>query len=236
MKLSNCIIITFLAGMAVSGCKKDNYDPPRSELKGRLHYKGAELQLEYNQVPYQLYQYGFGKVGPVSNTSFEQDGSFSVLLFDGEYKFIIPTGQGPFLWKKTAGGNPDTVVVNLRGNQTLDLEVMPYYMIRNPQFNVAAGKVNGTFNIEKVITDANARNVENVNLYINRTAFVSGAGNYNVAAVSLAGADITDPANVALSVTIPSLSPAQSYIYARIGLKVQGVEDMIFSPVVKLDI
>ncbi|WP_346317952.1 DUF3823 domain-containing protein [Chitinophaga sp. YIM B06452] len=235
MKLSNYIIAVLLTGLAASGCKKDNYDPPSSMLSGRLQYQGAEIHVEYNQVPYLLYQYGFGKVGPVSNTNFDQDGSYSVLLFDGEYKMIIPGGQGPFLWKDTPGAGSDTIVVNMRGNQTLNIDVTPYYMIRNPQFTVSNGKVNGTFNIEKIITGANGKNVERVNLYINRTAFVSGGSNYNVASTSRPGADITDPNNVALSVTIPSLSPAQNYIYARIGLKIQGVEDMLFSPVVKLD-
>jgi hypothetical protein len=87
-----------------------------------------------------------------------------------------------------------------------------------------------------VVTGADAKDIEHVDLYINKTAFVSGAGNYNVASASMAGADITDPANVALSVTVPALSPAQSYVYARVGLKIAGVEDMIFSPVVKLDL
>ncbi len=59
--------------------------------------------MEYNQVPYLLYQYGFGKVGPVSNTNFDQDGSYSVLLFDGEYKMIIPGGAGAFPLEKYAG-------------------------------------------------------------------------------------------------------------------------------------
>lgn len=236
MTLSKYIIAVLITGMAATACEKDNYDPPASTLSGRLHYKGAEIQVEFNQVAYQVYQYGFGKLGPISNTSFKQDGSYSVLLFDGEYKLIIPNGQGPFLWKKTPAGDPDTVVVNLRGSQQLDLEVTPYYMIREPQFGAAGDKVNGTFSIEKVITGADAKDVEKVSLYINKTAFVSGAGNYNVASASMAGADITDPANVALSVTVPALSPAQSYVYARIGLKIAGVEDMIFSPIVKLDL
>lgn len=235
MKLSNYIIAVLLTGLAASGCKKDNYDPPSSMLSGRLQYQGAEIHVEYNQVPYLVYQYGFGKVGPVTETNFKQDGSYSVVLFDGEYKMIIPGGQGPFLWKNTPGAGSDTIVVNMKGNQTLNIDVTPYYMIRNPQFTVSNGKVNGTFNIEKIITGANAKNVERVNLYLNRTAFVSGGSNYNVASTSRPGADITDPNNVALSVTIPSLSPAQNYIYARIGLKIQGVEDMLFSPVVKLD-
>ncbi|AWO00817.1 hypothetical protein DLD77_03460 [Chitinophaga alhagiae] len=226
-----------LGAVTLFACKKDNYDPPASKLTGRVVYQGEPIQLEFNQVPFQLYQYGFGKVGPVSNTTFTQEGTFSVLLFDGEYKLIIPDNQGPFLWKKNGAGAPDTVVVNMSGNKELDLEVMPFYMIRDHQFSAAAGKVTGTFKIEKIITDAGARNVERVNLYINKTAFVSGNGaNYSIASASISGGNITDMNNVSMTVTVPELVPAQSYVFARIGLKVAGVEDMIFSPIVKLSL
>lgn len=226
-----------LGAVTLFACKKDNYDPPASKLSGRVVYQGEPIHLEFNQVPFQLYQFGFGKVGPVSNTTFTQEGTFSVLLFDGEYKLIIPDNQGPFLWKKNAAGAPDTVVVNMSGNKELDLEVTPFYMIRDHQFSAAAGKVTGTFKIEKVITGTGARNIERVNLYINKTAFVSGNGaNYSIASTSIGGGNITDPNNVSMTVTVPTLVPTQSYVFARIGLKVAGVEDMIFSPVVKLSL
>lgn len=228
-------ITMLLCTVSLFACKKDNYDPPASQLSGRVVYQGEAIQLEYGQVPYQLYQFGFGKVGPVNNTTFTQEGTYSVLLFDGEYKLIIPDNQGPFLWKKTAGGAPDTVTVTMRGSQTLDLEVTPFYMIRTPQFTAAAGKVTGSFKIEKIITGAGARNIDRVNLYINKTAFVSGNGsNYSIASASISGGNITDMNNVSMTVTVPALVPAQSYVFARIGLKVAGVEDMIFSPIVKL--
>lgn len=226
-----------LGAVTLFACKKDNYDPPASKLSGRVVYQGEPIHLEFNQVPFQLYQFGFGKVGPVSNTTFTQEGTFSVLLFDGEYKLIIPDNQGPFLWKKNAAGAPDTVVVNMSGNKELDLEVTPFYMIRDHQFSAAAGKVTGTFKIEKVITGTGARNIERVNLYINKTAFVSGNGaNYSIASTSIGGGNITDPNNVSMTVTVPTLVPTQSYVFARIGLKVAGVEDMIFSAVVKLSL
>lgn len=229
------IIIALLSiSLFLYACKKDNYDPPAAQLSGKLVYKGENINVEFNQVPYQLYQFGFGKTGPISNTSFTQDGSYSVLLFNGTYKLLIPNGQGPFLWKKTPGGAPDSLTVTINGSQQLDLEVTPYYMIRTPQITGAGTNVTANFKIEKVITDANARNIERVNLYINKTAFVSGNGDYNVGNVSRAGADITDPNNVSLSITVPTLVPAQNYIFARIGLKIAGVEDMIFSPIVKL--
>lgn len=229
------IIIAILSfSFLLYACEKDNYDPPTAQLSGKLVYKGEPIHVEFNQVPYQLFQFGFGKTGPVSNTTFTQDGTYSVLLFNGTYKLLIPNGQGPFLWKKTPGGAPDSLTVTINGSQQLDLEVTPYYMIRTPQITGAGTAVTASFKIEKVITDASARNIERVNLYINKTAFVSGNGDYNVGNVSKPGADITDPNNVTLSVNVPTLVPAQNYVFARIGLKVAGVEDMIFSPIVKV--
>jgi len=225
--------IAMLVAITTASCKKDNYDPPTSKLTGHVVYKGEALGLEYDQVKFELYQYGFGKTGPIASV-FEPDGSYSMLLFNGEYKFIIPYGQGPFMWKQTAAGAPDTTIINLQGSQVQDIEVTPYYMLRNPQLTRTGGNVSGTFKIEKIITGASARDVEEVNLYINKTAFVSGAS--NVAVKSMKGSDITDPNNVNLSIAVPTLTPAQSYVFARIGLKIAGVEDRIFSPVVRIDL
>ncbi len=231
MKIKLHHIILLACGVSMLSCKKDNYDAPSSTLSGKLVYKGESFGVEKDQVPFELYQYGFGKVGPIAS-SFTQEGTYSALLFDGEYKLIIPNGQGPFLWKQTAAGKPDSVTISLKGSQTLDLEVTPYYMIRNAQITAASGKVNAAFKVEQIITDANAKNIENVTLYINKTQFVS-PGN-NIASTTMAGSAIADPNNIALNVTIPSISPAQNYVFARVALKIAGVEDRIFSPLVKV--
>lgn len=231
---SNYIVILFFC-TAILSCKKDNYEPPTSLLTGRLVYnKGEAIGVEYGQVPYELYQYGFGKVGPIGST-FAPDGTYSQLLFDGEYKFIIPNGQGPFMWKKTASGAPDSLTITMNGNQTLDIEVTPYYLIGGAQFTASGGKVSGSCKIEKIITDpANAKDLEKVTLYINKTQFVSGAN--NIASSSLNGSAITDPNNIQLSVSVPNIVPAQNYVFARIGIKIAGVEDMLFSPVQKVQL
>ena len=227
--------ITFLVAVCILfvSCEKDNYEEPNSKLAGRIVYNGEPVGVEHNQVPYELYQSGFGKVGAIGS-SFGQDGSFSALLFDGTYKLIIPNGQGPFKWKQTAAGNPDSVVINLTGSQNLDIDVVPYYMIRTPQLTAAGGKVTGTFKIEKVVVDATAKDIESVNIYINKTQFVSGNGDYNIANAGKDGSAITDPNNVSLEVSIPTMTPTQNYVFARIGLKIVGVEDRIFSPVQKI--
>lgn len=235
MKIKFGYIVFFALCAVVASCKKDNYEAPSSTLKGRVVYQGEALGVETFQVPYELYQFGFGKVGAIGS-SFAQDGSYSALLFDGDYKLIIPNGQGPFLWKQTAAGAPDSVAITLRGSQTLDLEVTPYYMIRTPQFTaVGTDSITTSFKAEKIITDSiTGKNIERVSLYINKTQFVSGNGDQRIAFTDLAGSAITDPNNIVVGIKVPAIVPAQNYVFARIGVKIAGVEDMIFSPLQKV--
>ncbi len=229
IKFQHFVLFSFI--FALAACKKDNYSAPNVKLTGQLMYKGSPIGVEYNQVPFNLFQAGFGKKGSI-NATFAQDGSYSSLLYAGNYQFIIPNNQGPFRWNENASGNRDTLAVQLQGDKVMDIEITPYYMIRDAQITAAGGMVNATFKIEKVITDANMRNISNVTLYINRTQFVSGADNIKAAGVN--GGDILDLNNVKLTVPIPTILPAQNYVFARIGIKIDGVEDMIFSPLQKI--
>lgn len=229
LKIHYILLIAFISG--ISACKKDNYDAPSSTLKGRILYNTEEIGLEYDRVPLEIYQPGFGKTGAITAT-FAQDGSYSALLFNGNYKLIIPKGQGPFMWRSNAAGNIDTLAVTVSGSQTLDLQAVPYYLIRNAAYKTSGKILTATFRADQIITGVNAKKIERVNLYINKTQFVSGAD--NIANTELAGAAITDPANMNLSVTIPSITPVQNYVFVRIGLKIDGVEDMVFSPLQKI--
>jgi len=230
MKINIFSITSVLLVVTLVACKKDNYKEPSAQLSGQLQYKGEVINVERNQVPFQLYQYGYGKVGAINGT-FAQDGSYGALLFNGNYKLLIPSGQGPFLWKELAPGVPDSMGVTMNGNQTLNIEVTPYYMIRNTQISAAGGKVTATFKADKIIQDANAKDIERVSLYINTGQFV---GTDNVAAADMAGSAIADPGNISLQVTVPTFTPAQNYVYARVGIKIANVEDMIFSPLMKV--
>ena len=228
-------ILSFILSLAlITGffsCKKDNYAAPGSKLTGALMYKGDSIPVEYNRVPFQLYQYGLGKVGAI-NEAFDQDGVMHSLLFDGNYKFIIPNGQGPFLWKQTAAGDPDTLAITVNGNSTMNIEVMPFYMIRNPQITGSGGNVTATFKLEQIITGANAKAIQNVTLFINKTQFVSGSD--NIKSTGMNGSAIIDPNNISLTVAVPSITPTQNYVFARIGLKIDGVEDLLYSPLKKI--
>lgn len=233
MKLKPIYILLLCLPISFLSCKKDNYDAPSSTLKGRILYNNEEIGVEYDRVPLEFYQPGFGKKGSIA-ASFAQDGTYSSLLFNGNYKLIIPNGQGPFKWHQNASGVNDTLAIVVNGNQTLDLQAIPYYMVRNAAYKTTGNELTATFRIDKIITDNTAKNIERVNLYVNKTQFVSGTD--NIVSAELAGSTITDPSALSLKLNIPAIVPSQNYVFVRVGVKIEGVEDMIFSPLQKIQL
>ncbi len=241
-----CVAILLFFASPFFACKKDNFAQPTSILSGHLLYQQDTVFVEAGQVPILVFQSGFGKVGPVGSVSqnsfgvpsvtpaFDQSGGYSLALFNGDYKIVVPIGQGPFMWKQTTPGVPDSIAVSVKGNQTVDLQVTPYYMVKSAKI-AAAGtdSIAGSCQLQKIITDSvNAKNVEYVALYVNSTQFVAGSN--NIASSSIAGSAITDMNNVQLGVHVPTLTVKQSYMFARIGVKIANVEDLIFSPLFKV--
>lgn len=217
----------------LSACEKDNYTEPKSMLSGKIVYKGEPVGVEAGQVRLQLWQPGFGKLAAI-DAPISQDGSYSALLFDGNYKLVFPKNRGPFKTIVKDAAAKDTLFVKLAGNQALDVEVMPYYMIRTPQFSGGENKVNASIKLEKILTGAEGKDIERVSLYVNKTDFVARAT--NVAVTDVPGADIKDLNAINLTASVPALSPAQNYVFARVGVKIKDVEDMVFSPVQKVNL
>lgn len=232
MKL-RLIIALGVIGTFLASCAKDNYDEPGSKLEGKLVYNGEAINVSYNDVTFQLWEPGWQKKAEI-NVAVDQDGSFSALLFNASYKLIIPSNQGPFMSKPNAESGSDTILVKLDGSKVMDIEVLPYYMIRTPQFAVSGADVTGTFKVEQIISGTNAKNIERVNLYVNKTQFVDFRS--NIASVELTGSSVTEGSTITLKATVPAITPTQNYVFARIGLKIAGVEDMIFSPVMKVNL
>lgn len=251
MKIMKITIVPMALGLVCLGvlsCKKDNVEEPTSKLTGKFHYKGEAIQVEYDRVPFSLFETGFGKVGPIGtnsnpgdpnnqpllgtqNPALTQEGLYSHVLFDGDYKLVVAINQGPFWWPQTSGKS-DSIAITVKGNTIRDIEVEPYYMIRSPQITNASTTITAKFRIEKIITDSRAKNIEMATIFINKTQFVSPTD--AIARTNVMGSAITDPNNVTLNVNVPTISPAQNYVFARIGVKSVGVEDWIFSPVQKI--
>lgn len=223
-----------LTGLCVSAiltsCGIDNFDEPDTFFSGRVVYNGEPLQVRHDAVDFQLWQPGYGNPGPVG-VRLGQDGSFSSKLFKGEYKLVFTNNVGPFRTEIINEQQQDTIFITLEGDMTMDVEVIPYYMVRNAEFSLSGNTVEASCSIEQIITGEDARNVERVTLYLNGTGFVSDNDQENYAGTD---ADLNNLDTISVSAVIPE-DNVKDYVFARIGVKVSGVEDMIFSPVEKLD-
>ncbi|MCU4164724.1 DUF3823 domain-containing protein [Carboxylicivirga caseinilyticus] len=225
--------IPLIFSLIFMSCEKDNYDAPSARLYGKLVYQGEAIHVEAHEVTFQLWEPGWQLSNSIQ-VDVNQDGEYSAMLFPSTYKLIIPSHQGPFRNITNTETQSDTIIVNLGGNKEMDIEVEPYYMIRNAQFSQSGGTVSASFGLEQIITDEDAKSIERVNLYINTTQFVDVQSKINSAEV--AGGDIADLSSVTMSVTVPETRIDQSYVYARVGVKMAGVEDMIFTAVQKIDL
>ncbi len=89
MKRYNYILSIIIIVFAMSSCGLDNYDAPKSQLRGKITYNGESVGLRGTgeAVQLQLYQDGYQLRDHIS-VYVGQDGAFEALLFDGEYKLV----------------------------------------------------------------------------------------------------------------------------------------------------
>lgn len=229
MKIRHYLYLSAVA-LIFASCEIDNYEEPESFFTGRIVYNGEPIEVGAREVRFQLFQPGFGNLAPL-DVHLDTDGSFSGRFFDGDYKLKFLNGQGPFKAYEVNEQQGDTLFISIRGNTEMDLEVLPYYMLNSSQFSASGSTITGSVNYTQIITDADARTIEFARLYINDTQFVSNNGDYNLGFSDL---EVTS-GTVSGNTTLPD-NYDKDYIFARIGVKINGVEDLLFCPVQKLDL
>ena len=232
---SNFKNILGMMGIAASlaSCSYDNYDEPSFQLEGRIVYQGEPIGVSYNDVYIELWESGWQRLGNIG-VAIDQDGSYSSLLFRGEYKMIIPNNQGPFQKITNDQTGNDTIPINLTGSQTMDIEVMPYYMIRNVNIDGGPDQVSASFDLDQIITGDGSRTIQEVSLYVSKTSFVDVRT--SIATTNRGGGDLESMNGISLQVDVPERIPTQDYAYARVGVRIEGVEDMIFSEIIKVNL
>jgi hypothetical protein len=224
--------LTLLAGLGLlaAGCAKDNITPPTSQLTGRITYQNQPLNVRGSgNVQLELWQRGEYFRNKIQ-VFVAQDGTYSANLFDGDYKLTRLRDNGP--WQN----NTDSISVTVKGNTVVDVPVTPYFTISNTTFAKANNVVTASCKVNQVST---SRSIESVSLFINYTQFVD---NSNVVGqtvpeqaantgVTLSGAALANLGNnLNLSFIVPAAARGK-VLYARVGVKTQGVGEMIYSPV-----
>ena len=221
------LLLLVLGVFFLASCGKDNYEAPKSMYTGAILYKGDTICVASKSAVYfELRESGWQYKTPIK-VLVKTDGTFSAVLFNGNYKMVLPATQGPYL------SPSDTTDVVIAGNINKNIEVMPYYMIRNAAFTAAARTVTGSCNLEQIVLGDQANAVERVTMYVSYTYYADQFSN-DVSA----DAALTDLNNLSVNVTVPLFPtrPTQSYVYVRLGVKVQNVDDMIYTSPRKVNI
>ena len=225
MKFKLLIYFAIASGFLFAGCEKDNYDPPTSQLEGRVVYNGEPIGLMNGQVELELWQPNSGyELFTKIPVMVDQDGSYSAVLFDGDYKLVQRRGDGPWV------ENTDSIDVQVRGNTIMDLEVMPYYTIAAKEYTRSDNLIRGYFDVAKVAGD---REIEDVTLYFGKNMILDQVNNVASAKVSGSKIKFNEPNTLNIDIAAAGLAD-RDYIFARGSAKIAGLEDRIYTPVVKI--
>ena len=230
MKLKIYSYLTVLLALVMAGCEYDNYEPPKATLTGKVVFDGQPIGVRSNAVRLELRQPGpefpLWRTTPI-NVNIAQDGTFSAVLFDGNYKLTRVRGNGPWV------DQTDTINVEVRGSSVVEVPVNPFFVIKNDKIQKGSTSIDATFNLQQVNT---TRALERVNLYVSSTNIVD-ATNQRANAEKAASAITNLNGPVTLSVNISSL-PAdvagKEYVFARIGVKAVGIQELAYSAPVKI--
>ncbi|GGH09956.1 DUF3823 domain-containing protein [Sphingobacterium alkalisoli] len=215
---------TMIAGISLLfvACEYDNFEAPKSVLSGKVMHEGNPVNVRNNGTELQLWQDGFALREPIP-VFINQDGAFSAVVFDGEYK-LSRKGNAPWLPQAS-----DTIAVTVRGNTQVEVPVTPYYTVTNTSFDRSANTVTGQFIVNRVVANSN---VEFVRLYLGKTVLTDQAqhdlnieGNAN-------GLVYGQP--VTISGEIPAGLRNLEFIFARIGVKSSLTGEYNYSPVQRI--
>lgn len=217
--------IIFLA-LAITGCEYDNYQPPKSQLSGRLIFEGKTFGIRQGISVLQLTQPGFETVTPI-NINVKQDGTFSSTLFDGDYKLVQIAGNGP--WEASSS----TIDVAVRGATSIDVQVKPYFSLNNVSFTVENNVLKSSC---VLVNNVPGRQVERISLILGKTTILDDPTKLVSSPADPLNAKVGTGLNLSQPILLSqnlALAPfaASPFLYARIAVKVVGVPELLYSDV-----
>ncbi|MBS6992809.1 MAG: DUF3823 domain-containing protein [Alistipes sp.] len=205
----------------MQGCGLDNYDEPEAQFSGRVTYQGEPLQLRHGSIKFDLEQDSY-ELGDKIEVAIAQEGTFAARIFPGEYRFVPRPGNGPWI------DDCQPVEFTIKGGKQLDFEVVPYYLLRNSNITLSGNTLNGVCSVKSI---AGGKAIEAMTLFVGKTRFVDDRGGRSVVT-----SNFEQPAEGVnnISVNIKEIVDKYPVLYARIGLKIHGVDERIYTEIVKI--
>ncbi|PXV66360.1 uncharacterized protein DUF3823 [Dysgonomonas alginatilytica] len=223
MKKSILFIIC-ICSLVFTGCGYDNYDEPESTLSGKIVYEGNPVGVRTNAVRLDIWQDGYA-VKKSFTAYIAHDGTYSVTLFDGQYK-VVRRGGAP--WEDQPN---DTIIVNVKNKAVVDIPVKPYFIIKNESFQKGSGTITAKFTIDKILASAN---VAEVRLYLGKSILTDQ--NKNEKAVSATLSTITIGQEATLAAEIPANLVGQDYLFARVGVRSTVSSEFYYTQIQKISL
>lgn len=219
MKTLYYIATLILAGLMFS-CGLDNYDEPGALLTGKITYNGEAIGVRHASVIFDLYQDDY-ELNNTIEVFINQDGTFSSMLFNGPYRMVARDNNGPWL------NDSQPVEFTVKGNTEIEFNVIPYYTLSDIDITKTGNNVTGSCIINKA---DGSKELEEMTLYVGKTRFVDDRDYNKVASINQ-----TPVVGVnSLTVDISAVEAANPVLYARFGVKINGVDQRIFSEIVQI--
>ncbi|WP_165021442.1 DUF3823 domain-containing protein [Dysgonomonas sp. ZJ279] len=209
--------ILILFAFVFSSCEKDNYDEPKSDLKGRVVTNTGEtlgVRGTENALQMQLWQDGYDNYESIE-VYINQDGTFAAKVFDGQYKLVTRDNNGPWV------NDRDTLLVTVKGSTSVEYIVKPYFTLSNEVFKVTDNILTATFDVSQFTAVAD-RNIERITLYVGKTVFVDDSFKDKTQ-----NAETPVIGSNTISMDISSIN--HPVLYARIGIRISGVDQMLYT-------
>ena len=210
--------------IVLAGCELDNFDAPKAMLEGQVTYQGEPISVRSNSAEFQIWQDGYA-LNELIPVFIAQDGTYSVSLFEGEYK-LVRRGGDPWLPQLN-----DTIVVQVSGNTQVDVPVTPYINISNENFQMNGSTLSANFQIDQIVADTN---VQEISIMLSRNILVDRNINDFNKVIELESFEFGTSNSVAIE--IPESLRDEGYLFVRIGAKSSMANELIYTNAQKIDL
>ena len=251
-----------------AGCdvfKPDSLDPPGIRLTGNVAFNGEAVPVRTPSGTTQLriWHTSWDENDPDRQPTsmgihLSTDGSYSTMLYPGEYDLQLIDNQGPWVNDTTR------IPISVFGDMQVDVPVQPYYTIQDEDIVFTApaagedngGRITATFRVADHVTSPD---VELVGLYVSTSQFVDRGRRETSLWTENPTPDQdednpherervqieTELANnqpITITLVLPSdirvtRSPdLRTTLYARVGVKTEGVTELAYSEVIPINI
>lgn len=219
------IIIFALSCLVFAGCTYDNYKGPKSNLTGQIVYDGEPIGVRTNGAQLELWQDGF-ELREKIPVHIAHDGSYSARLFNGEYKLVRLAGAP---WEDQPG---DTIIVEVKGNTVKNVEVKPYFIVKDASYqSKSGGEVTAKFTVDKISSSAD---LAEVCLYFGVNVLTDQNKHEHIARADVSG--ITSGQATSITTTLPEKLLNKGYLFVRVGVRSNKSNEFCYTQVHKLDL